>query len=91
MELKVVDDAVTIQDNGGARSGQDRRKNKMAFQGDDKRSGDERRQTEDRRSGLTTRRQTPDRRNINPYWDGSRIERRDAFRKGQSGKKQGTP
>ena len=42
--MKVVDDAVTIQDNGGARSGQDRRQNKMAFQGDDKRSGDERRQ-----------------------------------------------
>jgi hypothetical protein len=58
----------------------------MAFQGEEKRSGAERRQTEDRRSGLT-RRQTPDRRNIDPYWDGSRIERRDAFRKGPSGKK----
>ena len=88
--MSVVDDAATIQDNGGSRSGQDRRKNKMEFQGEDKRSGDERRQTEDRRGGLT-RRQTPDRRNINPYWDGSRIERRDAFRKGQAGKKQRTP
>ena len=88
--MKVVDDAVTIQDNGGSRSGQDRRQNKIAIQGDDKRSGDERRQTEDRRSGLS-RRQTTDRRNKNPYWDGSRIERRDAFRKGQAGKKQRTP
>jgi len=88
--LDVVDDAVTIQDNGGSRSGQDRRQNKIVFQGEEKRSGDERRQKEDRRSGLT-RRQTPDRRNINPYWDGSRIERRDAFRKGLSGKKQRTP
>ena len=88
--MDVVDDTVTIQDNGGARSGKDRRQDKIAFQGDDKRSGDERRQTEDRRSDLT-RRQTPDRRNINPYWDGSRIERRDAFRKDQSGKKKRTP
>ena len=88
--MDVVDDAVTIQDNGGSRSGQDRRQNKIAFQGDDKRSGDERRQTEDRRSDVT-RRQTPDRRNINPYWDGSRIERRDAFRKGLSGNKQRKP
>jgi hypothetical protein len=34
----------------------------------------------DRRSGLT-RRNTPDRRSTNLYWDGSRIERRDAYRK----------
>jgi len=88
--LDVVDDAVTIEDNGGSRSGQDRRQTKMEFQGEERRSGEERRQTGDRRSGLT-RRQTPDRRNINPYWDGSRIERRDAFRKGLPGKKQRIP
>ena len=88
--MDVVDDAVTIEDNGGSRSGQDRRQNKIVFQGKEKRSGEERRQKGDRRSGLT-RRQTPDRRNTNPYWDGSRIERRDAFRQGLSGKKQRTP
>jgi hypothetical protein len=89
-DLNVVDDVVTIRDNGGSRSGQDRRQGKTAFQGEDKRSGEERRQTKDRRSGLT-RRHTPDRRSTNPYWDGSRIERRDAFRKGQSDKKQPKP
>jgi hypothetical protein len=88
--LDVVDDAVTIQDNGGARSGQDRRQNKIVFQGEEKRSGDERRQKEDRRTGLT-RPQKPDRRNIIPCWDGSRIERRDAFRKGPSGNRQRKP
>jgi hypothetical protein len=86
-DLNLVDDVVTIRDNGGSRSGQDRRQNKRVFHGEDKRSGEERRQTKDRRSGLT-RRQKPDRRNTSPYWDGSRIERRDAFRKGQAGKKQ---
>ena len=88
--MDVVDDAVTIEDNGGSRSGQDRRQNKIVFQGKEKRSGDERRQKGDRRSSLT-RRQTPDRRDTNPYWDGIRIERRDAFRQGLSGKKQRTP
>jgi hypothetical protein len=88
--LDVVDDAVTIKDNGGTRSGRDRRQNKIVFKGEEKRFGEERRQQEDRRKGLT-RRQTPDRRNINPCWDGSRIERRDAFRKSLSGKKQRTP
>ena len=76
-----TDEDVTIHDNGGARSGKDRRQTEIAFQGEEKRYGEDRRKKDDRRSGLT-RRQKPDRRNINPYWDGSRIERRDAFRKG---------
>ena len=84
--MDVTDEDVTLHDNGGARSGNDRRQRKIAFQGEEKRSGEDRRQKGDRRSGLT-RRQTPDRRNINPYWDGSLIERRDAFRKALSGKK----
>ena len=88
--MNVADDAVAIHDNGGARSGKDRRQNTSAFQGEERRFGQDRRQNGDRRSGLT-RRKEPDRRNINPDWDGSRIERRDAFRKGQAGKKQRTP
>jgi len=81
MDLDVTDEEVSIPDNGGTRSGQDRREiEKKAFHGDEKRSGSDRRAGRDRRSG-PTRRQTPDRRNKDGYWDGSRIERRDAFRK----------
>ena len=69
-----------ILDNGGTRSGKDRRQNPRTFQGEEQRSGQDRRQDEDRRKGLT-RRKTPDRRNTNLYWDDRRIERRDAFRK----------
>ena len=78
--MDVPDEEVKITDNGGTRSGQDRRKNINAFQGEEKRSGKDRREGSDRRSG-STRRQTPDRRNQDMYWDGNRIERRDAFRK----------
>ena len=69
-----------IHDNGGARSGKERRHNTEGFSGGEKRSGKDRRRGSDRRGGLT-RRNTPDRRNTDLYWDGSRIERRDAFRK----------
>ena len=77
--MDVTDVEATIHDNGGTRSGKDRRKNKKKFEGMEKRSGEDRRRISDRRSGLT-RHQTPDRRNEAPCWDGSRIERRDAFR-----------
>ena len=80
MDLGETENEVMIPDNGGTRSGEDRRKIAQPFQGDEKRSGNDRRTGGDRRSGLT-RRQTPDRRNQNTYWDGSRIERRDALRK----------
>lgn len=80
MNLDATDGDANIPDNGGTRSGQDRRKIENALQGENKRSGKDRRKGSDRRSGLT-RRQTPDRRSQNGYWDGSRIERRDAFRK----------
>ena len=79
MELDVTDAEVTIHDNGGTRSGLDRRKNEKKYLGTERRSGEDRRKTPDRRNGLT-RQQTPDRRIKNPYWDGTRIERRDAFR-----------
>jgi hypothetical protein len=79
MDLDVTDAEVTIHDNGGARSGQERRKSKQKYQGVERRSGEDRRKLNDRRSVLT-RRQAPDRRIKTPCWDGSRIERRDAFR-----------
>ena len=79
-DLDVTENEVMIPDNGGARSGEDRRKITKPFDGEEKRSGKDRRKGEDRRSGLT-RRQTPDRRNQDNYWNGSRIERRDALRR----------
>ena len=69
-----------ILDNGGTRSGRDRRRPNAIHPGEEKRSGRDRRRGFDRRSGLS-RRTTTDRRYSNNYWDGSRIERRDAFRK----------
>ena len=78
--MGVTEEGGKIHDNGGARSGKERRQNPEDFSGGEKRSGKDRRRDSDRRSGLT-RRNTPDRRNTNLYWDGSRIERRDAFRK----------
>ena len=78
--MGVTEEGHKIHDNGGARSGKERRHNTEEFSSEEKRSGKERRRDFDRRSGLT-RRNTPDRRNTNLYWDGSRIERRDAFRK----------
>ncbi|MGD2186084.1 MAG: hypothetical protein PVI71_08150 [Desulfobacterales bacterium] len=71
---------LTIKDRGGTRKGTDRRKNHQPYDGIEKRSGRDRRKGFDRRSGLA-RRRTPDRREINGRWDGSRIERRDSFRK----------
>lgn len=67
-----------MRDNGGSRSGRDRRQKREPFRGEEKRSGRERRSVGDRRSG-PARRRKPDRR-TGKYWDGSCIERRDAFR-----------
>jgi hypothetical protein len=80
MDLGVDEEGGVMLDNGGTRSGKERRQITEDFSGEDKRTGKERRGGVDRRSGMT-RRNTPDRRNTNLYWDGSRIERRDAFRK----------
>lgn len=80
MDLGAEQEGSKIHDNGGTRSGLERRQKSEDFKGEERRSGKERRRGFDRRSGLT-RRSTADRRNTNLYWDGSRIERRDAFRK----------
>ena len=71
-----------IHDNGGSRSGNERRQNLEPFLGEDQRSGSDRRNGLDRRSGRA-RRKTPDRRDAQ-HWDGSLVERRDAFRKKQN-------
>ena len=68
-----------IHDNGGSRSGKDRRQIIEPYPGEDKRFGSDRRSGIDRRSAQV-RRQTPDRRG-NKYRDGSWVERRDAFRR----------
>ena len=78
--MGVKEEGGKIHDNGGARSGKERRHSTEKFSGGEKRSGKDRRRDFDRRNGLT-RRDTPDRLNTDSYWDGSRIERRDAFRK----------
>jgi len=69
-----------IKDRGGTRSGRDRRRNNGTYDGVERRSGRDRRRGFDRRSGLARRRGT-DRRGNRSRWDGSFIERRDAFRR----------
>ena len=71
----------SIHDNGGSRSGKDRRQNKAPYEGRDNRSGKDRRKGGDRRSGQA-RRRMQDRRQSR-LWDGNLVERRDAFRKQQ--------
>ena len=71
-------DEVFIQDNGGTRSGKERRQSQKSYQGPERRSGQDRRRGFDRRSGLARRRSSDRRRG---RWDGAGIERRDIFRK----------
>jgi hypothetical protein len=71
---------IIIKDNGGTRTGIDRRKSNQPYKGSERRSGKDRRKGVDRRNGLS-RRRTQDRRSKNGNWDGSVIERRDSFRK----------
>jgi hypothetical protein len=69
-----------IQDRGGSRSGQDRRRSQKTFEGIDQRSGRDRRRGFDRRSGIE-RRRSNDRRSDRFFRNGALIERRDALRK----------
>ena len=69
---------VPIQDNGGTRSGNERRLGRLSYQGPERRSGQDRRRGFDRRAGLDRRRSADRRRG---RWDGTSIERRDIFRK----------
>lgn len=73
--------AVEIVDNGGTRCGPDRRREGESFDGEERRTGKDRRRGYDRRTGLP-RRRMQDRRNDNRfYWNGTAVERRDAFRR----------
>lgn len=71
---------VVIPDNRGSRSGVERRQKEVAFEGTERRSGQDRRQIPDRRAGID-RRRSEDRRGERYFWDGRKVERRDAFRK----------
>lgn len=73
-----------IQDQGGARSGRERRQTTEPRDGDERRSGKDRRRGFDRRSGIE-RRRSSDRRNGRYFRDGEMVERRDAFRRRVNG------
>jgi hypothetical protein len=71
-----------IKDNGGTRSGSDRRQAPGEYDSSERRSGRDRRRGFDRRA-CTDRRRTNDRRLSSNFWDGEIIERRESFRKKQ--------
>lgn len=77
-------DGLEIQDQGGSRSGQERRRITEPHGGDERRSGKDRRRGFDRRSGIE-RRRSSDRRNGRYFRDGEMVERRDAFRRHVNG------
>lgn len=77
-------DGMEIQDQGGARSGRERRQSAEPRDGDERRSGKDRRRGFDRRSGIE-RRRSGDRRNGRYFRDGEMVERRDAFRRRVNG------
>lgn len=79
-EERVPSEIVFIRDNGGTRSGAERRQKEVPFEGTERRSGRDRRRIPDRRAGID-RRQSEDRRSERFFWDGRKVERRDAFRK----------
>jgi hypothetical protein len=73
---------IRIKDNGGARSGIDRRQTPGESDNSERRSGRERREGFDRRAGID-RRRTNDRRRSHNFWEGEIIERRESLRKKQ--------
>ena len=73
-----AEEEIVIHDNGGTRSGQERRQNSKSYKGAERRSARDRRRGFDRRNGLA-RRRTPNGINNN-YQFGNGIERRDVFR-----------
>jgi hypothetical protein len=74
-----------IKDQGGERSGRERRQKSEPFEGNERRSGRQRRRGFDRRSGIE-RRRSSDRRNGRYFRDGELVERRDVFRRQKNGK-----
>lgn len=73
-------DQQQIEDQGGTRSGRERRKNSEPFEGSEQRTGRDRRRGFDRRSGIE-RRRCNERRNGRYFWDEESVERRDVFRR----------
>ena len=73
---------IRIKDNGGTRSGIDRRQAPRESDNSERRSGRDRRESFDRRAGID-RRRTNDRRLSGNFWDGEIIERRESLRKKQ--------
>lgn len=71
-----------ILDNGGTRSGEERRQLCESYTGAERRSGRDRRRGYDRRTGLPRRRMPERRSEKRFYWNGTAVERRDAYRKG---------
>jgi hypothetical protein len=78
-------DTQPIQDQGGARSGRERRQSSESFDGSERRSGRDRRRGFDRRAGIE-RRRFNDRRDGRYFRDGESVERRDVFRRRTNGK-----
>jgi hypothetical protein len=74
------DDELQIKDNGGMRTGGERRQTTEAAEGTDRRTGRDRRRGFDRRSGIDRRRAT-DRRSRRLFRDGEVVERRAALRR----------
>jgi hypothetical protein len=73
-------ESIRIKDNGGTRSGIDRRQIPRERERSERRTGRDRRRGFDRRAGLD-RRRANDRRLSDNFWDGEIIERRESFRK----------
>ena len=73
---------IRIKDNGGARSGIDRRQTPGESDNSERRSGQDRREGFDRRAGID-RRRANDRRLSHSFWEGEIIERRESLRKKQ--------
>jgi hypothetical protein len=69
-----------LEDNGGMRTGSERRQTVRLFEGSDRRTGRDRRRGFDRRSGID-RRWAADRLSRRLFRDGESVERRDALRR----------
>jgi hypothetical protein len=70
----------TLEDNGGMRTGSERRQAAEPFEGSERRAGRDRRRGFDRRSGID-RRWAADRRSRRLFREGEFVERRDALRR----------
>jgi hypothetical protein len=71
---------IRIKDQGGTRSGAERRQTPGDNESCERRDGRDRRRGFDRRAGID-RRRTNNRRMSGNFWDGEIIERRESFRK----------